>query len=113
MVSSTVTVPVHEVEFPLWSVTETVTTFAPRFTQVNAVCEAVNETIEQLSVGNPAGGPLNETVPAPFKNTVGFWHTKVGLVVSTTATEDKQEDEFPWLSVTVNVTGFAPRFAQV
>ena len=65
--SKTVTVPVHELEFPLWSVTETVTTFAPRFAQVNEVWDAVNETIVQLSVGNPAGGPASEMVPEPFK----------------------------------------------
>ena len=40
--------------------------------QVNEVCDAVNETMEQLSVGNPAGGPAKTTVPAPFKYTVGF-----------------------------------------
>ena len=61
------TVPVQEVEFPLWSVTETVTEFAPRLMQENEVCDAVKEMIVQLSVGNPAGGEPRVTVPAPFR----------------------------------------------
>ena len=71
-VSSTVTIPVQELEFPLWSVTETVTLLFPEFAQVKEVWEAVNETMVQLSVGNPAGGPPSEIVPEAFKNTVRF-----------------------------------------
>ena len=65
--SRTVTIPVQLAEFPLWSVTETVTVLAPRLTQVKEVCEAVNEIMLQLSVGNPAGGPANTTTPAPLR----------------------------------------------
>ena len=93
--SCTVTIPVQVAEFPLWSVTETVTVLAPRFAQVNAVCVAVNETMLQLSVGNPAGGPARTTVPAPFKYTVGFWQLKLGGLISRTVIVEEQLEVFP------------------
>ena len=42
-----------------------------------------------------------------------FWHTAVGLVVSTTVTVAVHVELFALASVTVNVTLFAPISAQV
>ena len=112
-VSNTVTFPVQELEFPLWSVTETVTEFEPVLLHVKEDWEEVKETIVQLSVGNPAGGPLKVTVPEVFRYTVGFWQAKVGLVVSMTEIVAEQLAVLELLSVTVRVTEFAPRLRQL
>ena len=51
--------------------------------------------------------------PAPSKYTLMFWQIAEGDTVSITVTTAIQFDEFVFPSVTVNVTLFGPRSAQV
>ena len=51
--------------------------------------------------------------PDELSATVIFWQIAVGGVTSATITTALQVDEFPFTSVTVSVTLFAPRFVQL
>ena len=114
MESRTETVP-EQLEVLLWlSVTVSVTPLDPRLMQVNEVGLSVIEDTEQLSV-EPlfTAVAVVEPFPPAFRKTVTFWHTAIGRIVSPTVTTELQLDEFPLLSVTVIVTLFAPKFAQL
>ena len=71
----------------------------------------------QLSVDALLTCPATiEPAPAPtelLKVTVTFLQIAVGRMVSPIVTIERQVDEFPLLSVTVRVTLFAPKLAQV
>ena len=113
-VSKTVTIATQESLFPFASAAVKVTVLAPTSAHVNAVVDAANETVVQLS-----DDPLSisaatiEAVPAPSKNTVMSWQDAVGDVVSATVTVEVHIDVFPDPSVTVKVTVFGPTFAHV
>ena len=113
MVSETVICAMQVEELPELSETETVTLFRPVSKQLNVVGFAINETVEQFSVGRAAGGPGRVTVPKISRKTVAFWQDKTGGVVSLTETVAPQLEELAFASVTVRITEFAPRFPQL
>ena len=100
--------------FPLPSVTVNVTVLFPRLAHVNKFGETVMEAMVQLSV-DPllivAG--VTVSVPDGFNAPVKFWQITVGSIVSMTVTVEVQPDAFPFTSVTVNVTVFAPKLEHV
>jgi hypothetical protein len=112
--SWTVTVARHVETFPFTSVTVSVTVFAPTLEQLNVFGETDNEAIPQLSVEPPSTSIASiDVFPLASNWTVIFWQTAVGAMLSTTVTVDVQVETFPFTSVTVSVTVFAPTFAQV
>ena len=73
IVSSTVTVATHDAVFPLPSSTVNVTGFAPILVHVNAVVEAVNERIPQLSEDPPSMSDATmEALPVPSRYKLMF-----------------------------------------
>ena len=113
VLSTTVTVAVHEEELPASSVTVNVTVFAPSLLQSNDDGVTVLETIVQLSVLPLSICAAVIVALFPTNATVIFLHIAAGGVLSTTVTEAVHEEELPAASVTVNVTVFAPRLVQL
>jgi hypothetical protein len=113
-VSETVTVDVHVDVLPLRSVTVIVTVFAPIFAQVKlfgltAKLAKPQPSLELLLTANES----IVIVPLLFNRTVMFLQIATGATVSNTVTVDVRVAVFPFTSVTVIVTVFAPMFAQV
>ena len=112
--SFTVTVAVQVDEFPFTSVTVNVTVFAPVLAQVNEEGETDNVAIPQASeLPLLICAAVIVAEPDEFKFTEIFWQIAVGGVTSLTVTNAVQVDEFPFISVTVKVTRFAPTLTQV
>jgi len=112
--STTVTVAVQVEEFPFTSVTVSVTVFAPTFEQLKVDGETLSEAIPQASeLPLLIWAALMLAFPAEFRFTVIFWQSAIGGVTSFTITVALQVDVFPFTSVTVSVTVFAPTLAQV
>ena len=112
--SATVTVDIQVDVLAFASATVNVTLFVPISAQVNDVMLGVKLDTPQLSLEPPSiSDPVMVAFPDPSKNTVMFWHTAVGLVVSTTVTMAVHVELFAFASVTVNVTLFVPISAQV
>ena len=113
-VSDTVTVDVHADVLPLRSVTVIVTVFAPIFAHVKlfgltAKLAKPQPSLELLLTANES----IVIVPALFSRIEIFLQTATGANVSNTVTVDVHVEAFPFTSVTVIVTVFAPMFAQV
>ena len=113
-VSKIVTIEGAVAKLPEASVTVNVTLFTPKFEQVNDDGVAVNEDTPQLSL-EPLliEAPANVKVPLLPKYAVKFLAIAIGLIVSATVTVAVPVLIFPFTSVTVNVTVFAPLLAQV
>ena len=94
--------------------TVSVTVFAPTFAHVNEFGATVMEAIPQASE-DPLliCAAVIEAFPDASSCTVMFWHVATGATWSSTVTVEEQVEEFPFESVTVSVTVFAPTFAHV
>jgi len=114
VLSITVTLAVQVEEFPFTSVTISVTTLLPSLAQVNDEGETESEAIPHASeLPLLICVAVMFAVPPADKITLMLWQSAVGGVTSLTVTVAVQVDEFPFTSVTVSVTVFAPIFAQV
>ena len=112
--SFTVTVEVQVDELPEPSVAVSVTTFAPMFPQLNVFGKTESVGVLQLSEeALSTFAAVMEAFPLPSRQTVKFWQEATGGVQSFTVTVEVQVDELPEPSVTVSVTTFGPRFAQL
>ena len=112
--SETVTTAVQVDTFPFTSVTVSVTVFAPRFVQLKVEGETESEAIPHASeLPLFTCAAVIVTVPPTPRLMEIFWQTAVGGVTSATVTIEEQVETFPFTSVTVNETEFAPTFAQV
>jgi hypothetical protein len=109
-----VPVDVHVELFPFTSMTVIVTVFAPMFAHVNAVGVTAKLAIPQASLD--ALFTAKESIvrlPVLFRYLVMFLQIATGTTVSDTVTVDVHIELFPFTSVTVIVTVFAPIFAQL
>jgi hypothetical protein len=100
--------------FPLLSVTESVTVFAPRFAQVKELGVTDSEAIPHASE-EPLFicAAVMVADPEAFNVAVIFWQIAVGGVTSFTVTVAVQEEVFPFTSTAVSVTVFAPILEQL
>ena len=114
MASVTVTVAAQVAVLPFTSVTVRVTGFAPTFEQLNEETLKAKEAIPQASE-EPlfTAAAVVEPVPFASKETLTFLQSAIGATASTTVTVAEQVELFPFTSVTVKVTGFAPTFEQL
>ncbi len=117
IVSSTVTSASHVLIFPLTSVTVKVIVLTPTWEQSKLILvfppSTVMEAIPQFSVEPPSmSTELIETTPPELNWTIISWQTAVGVIVSSTVTIASQVLTFPFTSVTVSVTVFAPTSEQ-
>ena len=111
--SSTVTFEVQVDTFPLTSVTVSVTVFAPMLEQSNVFGSTTKLAMAQLSaepLSTSAG--IIEAFPAASSCTVMSWQIAEGSTLSSTVTVEVHVDTFPFTSVTVSVTVFAPTSEQ-
>ena len=113
VISWTVTVAPHVLEFPFTSMTVNTTGFAPTFTQVKAVVFKAVEAMPQASVELLfTAAAVVDPVPAAFNCTVTFLQFAVGAIKSWTVTVELQVLELPWISVTVRTTILDPTAVQ-
>ena len=114
IVSITVTVLLPVVLFPFTSVIVNVTVFVPVFKQLKLNGETVVEATPQASVAlKTISEPKIVAEPAAFKYVVKFWADTTGGTKSWTVTVAKPVLLFPFESVTVKITVFAPTFVQL
>jgi hypothetical protein len=109
ILSSTVTTVVHILTLPCISVTVNVSVFAPTSLHTNAVWLNAKLAIPHASE-EPLFTAAVVVLPLPVASncTVTFWQSATGATLSSTVTTAVHVVTFPFTSVTVNVTGFAP-----
>lgn len=99
--------------FPLLSVTVSVTVLGPTLVQLNVEGETEIEAIPHASeLPLLICDAVMLAAPAGFNWMVISWQIATGGVMSFTVTVAVQVETFPFTSVTVNVTVFAPTFEQ-
>ena len=97
---------------PLLSVTVRVTILTPKFAQVKLVGGIEREKAQASLLPPFMSRATMLALPPPSNDTVMFWHSAVGAMLSTTVTVALQVLESgPWVAVSVTV--LAPKFAQV
>jgi hypothetical protein len=112
--SRTVTTELQVAVLPFTSVTVSVTVLGPMFEQLK-----LDGNTDLLWIPHASVDPLSTwaavTLPPPeeFRLTVLGRQSAVGGVTSRIVTVELQVPVFPLLSVTVNVTEFAPTFEQL
>ena len=112
--SFTVTVVVQVETLPASSVTVSVTVLAPTLAQVKVLGNTDILAIVQLSLLLlPTWAAVSAARPLAFKNMVTGVQTALGAILSCTVTVLVLVELLPLWSVTVSVTVFAPRLAQV
>ena len=111
--SVTVMVCAQEAVFPDGSVTVQTTVVLPNGNTEGALL--VVEAMEQLSLLVGLPNVTLEAVQIPLSEDTETLEGQVmvGLILSITVTVAVAEAEFPWASVTVKFTVFAPRSAQL
>src|SRR5579871_5387452 len=112
VLSTTVTVALHEDELPASSVTVSVTLLAPRLAQVNEDGDTLREAMLQLSLLPPSTCAAVMLAEPPLSATVIFLQIATGGVLSIIVTCALQLEVLPEASVTVKVTTLSPRFEQ-
>lgn len=110
---TTVTVAVQVDLLPLASVTVRVTVLGPTLATVNVVCDAVVDTMPQLSVLPPSICAAVMVAVPLTSVTVMLLQTATGLMVSSMVTVAWHESTLPLSSVTVKVTGVVPMLEQL
>src|ERR1043166_7271918 len=114
MLSTTVTVAVHEALLLLPSLAVTVTVLGPISAQVNALLDSVIVGGPQLSVAEfTTSELLMLALPLALRYTVTFLHVTVGAMLSTTVTVAVHEALLLLPSLAVTVTVLGPISAQV
>ena len=100
--------------FPFTSVTVKITVLLPRLVQLKVLGATVTVAIPQLS-NDPLliCAAVIVACPAVFKFIVNGCVITVGRILSCTVTVALAEVTFPFTSVTVKITVFAPTLAQV
>ena len=115
VLSRIVTVALHVEEFPLISVTVSVTVFGPMFAHVNefGFTEKVSAPPQFEEEPPSTSAPVIVALPVASRETVMSWHNATGATLSSTVTVAVHVETIPLLSVTVRVTVFGPTLAQV
>ena len=114
VVSWTVTVAEQVLELPLTSVTVRVTALEPVLEQVKLVVLRLVEATPQLSLLPLSISPaVIVALPLPSSETVTFWQTAIGEIVSWTVAAETRVEELPLPSLTVRVTLLLPTLLQL